>query len=438
MNWLREYAIKKWLNDESEINKLESFFDDYEVIKGLEEAEKNRIKRYMWLFPSCLIAFFGVVFIASLWVIQVEIGDTWNYRNSVAFDGIYYWSILWFLVFGIIVGIFRKRIEWAIKENILSKLSKQIYEKLEYNWNKKYAFWDIKELRNVNFLNSYERIDKIEDSIAFTLQKDWRYATIQGYELETSEVRWSWKNRRRVTTNHCYLLKTRLPSARININTDIFIKTDKADNFWHNIIISIIIWLIVWFFIGMFSQNMSVWIISFLVVSWIVYFFVKKSNNKNRVKLESIEFEKLYDVQCLDQVTSRMIITPAFMDRLVQLSQKTKNKNEFLFRWDVFYVKWNLSKSYLEINTWKKITKNIETFIDWYWEMKEIISFIKDMQILYLSKTEQIYVDWELAPQYETMNESDLVWTNNVFGNMLGWKFWNIWIGNFSWKFTLK
>ena len=188
----------------------------------------------------------------------------------------------------------------------------------------------------------------------------------------------------------------------------------------------------------MFSQNMSVWIISFLVVSWIVYFFVKKSNNKNRVKLESIEFEKLYDVQCLDQVTSRMIITPAFMDRLVQLSQKTKNKYEFLFRWDVFYVKWNLSKSYLEINTWKKITKNIETFIDWYWEMKEIISFIKDMQILYLSKTEQIYVDWELAPQYETMNESDLVWTNNVFGNMLGWKFWNIWIGNFSWKFTLK
>ncbi|NCO31474.1 DUF3137 domain-containing protein [bacterium] len=63
-----------------------------------------------------------------------------------------------------------------------------------------------------------------------------------------------------------------------------------------------------------------------------VYFFVKKSNNKNRVKLESIEFEKLYDVQCLDQVTSRMIITPAFMDRLVQLSQKTKNKYEFLFR----------------------------------------------------------------------------------------------------------
>lgn len=420
MTGLREYAIKKWITDSSEITKLETFFSDHEVIKDLEEAEKNRIKRYMWLIPSCLTVFIWTVYAASLWIIPIEIGDTWTYRDSTVLDGIYYGGVFWFLVFCGIVAKFRKKIEGAIKENILSKLSKEIYEKLEYHEGKKYAFGDIVSLRSVNFLNSYQTVDSVEDSIAFTLQKDGRYASVQGYELETSEVRGSWKNRRRVTTNHCYLLKTRLPSARMNITKDIFIKTDKADSLKDTLVVPIIVWIFAWIFIGAFSQSVFIGLVSFIAVSWLIFYFVRKSHEKNRVKLESIAFEKLYDVQCEDQVTSRMVVTPAFMDRLVLLAQKTKLKYEFLFRDNVFYVKWNLGKSYLEINTWKKITHNIETFIDWYEEMKEIISFIKDMQILYLSKTEQQYVVWEIPPEYETMSQDGLVASEKK------WVFWNM------------
>gem|GEM_PF-5124464 len=55
-----------------------------------------------------------------------------------------------------------------------------------------------------------------------------------------------------------------------------------------------------------------------------------------------------------------MIITPAFMDRLVNLSKKTKRKYEFILQNNTIYIKWKLESSYLEINTWKKITTNIK------------------------------------------------------------------------------
>jgi len=54
-----------------------------------------------------------------------------------------------------------------------------------------------------------------------------------------------------------------------------------------------------------------------------------------------------------------MIITPAFMDRLVTFAKKSKYQYEFLFTPECFYIKWNVSSNYLEVNTWKKITENM-------------------------------------------------------------------------------
>ena len=117
-----------------------------------------------------------------------------------------------------------------MKQKILTKLSKEIYSGLEYDPGQQYAFGDVGELRTKGFLHSYDRIDTIEDSLGFKIQKDGKYIVVQGYELKTSEVRGSGKNRKRVTTNHCYLLKARFPSARIPLQNDLFIRTDEADS----------------------------------------------------------------------------------------------------------------------------------------------------------------------------------------------------------------
>lgn len=68
----------------------------------------------------------------------------------------------------------------------------------------------------------------------------------------------------------------------------------------------------------------------------------------SRIKLESIEFEKYFDVYSDDPVASRMIITPAFMDRVVRFIQKTESKYEFLFQSNIMYVKRLISGQYLE------------------------------------------------------------------------------------------
>ena len=402
MNWLREYAIKKWLDDGSEIAKLESFFEDFEIKQTLEEVDKNRIKRYIWLFIGFFFIFLLFLYFYPKWLISYN--DSNFLKNIIVI--ILFFILIIFLYLSIIVSIFRKKIEWTIKEKILTKLSKKVYDNLQYNSWRKYAFWKIRELRSSNFLNSYERVDKIEDSIAFTLQKDGKYASVQWFELQTSEVRWSWKNRRRVITNHCYLLKTRLPSARLNIKNDIFIKDDRNDTtrnkFLPPIIVAVIISIVLYFY----TKTFLVFIITFFLSLIIEYILYHKFNWKNRVILENLDFEKLFDVYSDDQVESRMIITTAFMDRLVNLANKTKRKYNFLFRDNVFYVKWNISIWYLEVNTLKKISSNIETIVDWYIEMKEIISFIHDMQILYLSKTDSKFIWDDLKiPEYETMKD---------------------------------
>lgn len=151
MNWLREYAIKKWLDDGSEIAKLESFFEEFEIKQTLEEVDKNRIKRYFWLLWWIWSMYLFFWYFFSKWVVTIN----WVTRDANFFDAVLTASsflIPIVLIYSaIVMFIFRKKIESPIKEKILTKLSKKVYENLEYNSWKKYAFWEIRELRSSNF-----------------------------------------------------------------------------------------------------------------------------------------------------------------------------------------------------------------------------------------------------------------------------------------------
>ncbi len=54
-----------------------------------------------------------------------------------------------------------------------------------------------------------------------------------------------------------------------------------------------------------------------------------------------------------------MIVTPAFMDRIVQLTKKTGNRYEFLLQKNTMYIKRAIAQKYLDINTNNDITKNL-------------------------------------------------------------------------------
>lgn len=307
---------------------------------------------------------------------------------------------------------FANKIEIPLKEKVLKRLCPVLYSKLEYSHDGKYSFSEMRDLVEKRFLNSYDSIKIVEDSIFFPMQKDGKNFYVHGFELETTQTRGSGKNRRTVTTNHDYLIKAKFPQARMPMNADLFIKTDSHDNsnsssggFFANWFIILIAFFAFspLIFIGIFAvqngqgidfMNIITVVIAIVLVVILVPFLKKLFSRPKqaRVKLENIEFEKFFDVYCDDQVTSRMIITPAFMDRLVQFAQKTGNQYEFLFRSNIMYVKRKINGSYLEAGTSKDMTKNLDGYVKFYTDMREIMQFVYDMNLMYLSKTDVNFV----------------------------------------------
>ena len=94
-----------------------------------------------------------------------------------------------------------------------------------------------------------------------------------------------------------------------------------------------------------------------------------------------------------------MIITPAFMDRLVAFVHKTRGSYEFMLQNNTMYIKKNITHGYLEAGTEKNMLTNLNGFTQFYTDMREILQFTSDMNLLYLSKT-------DTSKAFEHLNEN--------------------------------
>jgi Protein of unknown function (DUF3137) len=299
------------------------------------------------------------------------------------------------IAMGFLYKKFASRIEIPIKSEVLAKLCPILYSKLEYSYDAKYSFDELGELLSKDFISSYDQIDRAEDSVYFSVERDGKTFVLNWFEVETSEMRWSGKNRKRVTTNHDYLMKIQFPHARIPLQSDMYIVSDVANKpVTSKLFVPIFVTLFVGIWGYLFLQVFQLWFVALILgplLWWLAWYLQNKDMNTDRVALENIAFEKLFDVQCEDQVTSRMILTPAFMDRLVSFVEKTGNQYEFLFQQNIMYVKRKIHWSYLEAGTEKDITKNLSWFLQFYVDMREILIFASDMNLLYLSKTDMAH-----------------------------------------------
>lgn len=406
MSRITDICKKNNIQDLSEISHLEAFFQDPDINKELENAEKFRKIRYLVLIPLLTLLTIGI----SIFFQENKFEDILQVIVMVDI-----------ITAAIVIAIFRSKIEGAIKDRILTKLSKELYSKLEYNQSKKYAFGDTRLLVNSWLLNDYEDVDKVEDSIAFTIDEPHKHILVQGYELETSRTTRDRKGRRsKKTTNHCYLLRVMFPEARIELKNDLLIKTDEADTASKSafyIIPGAIIGFFIW---SIIIQDQSLGIMS-AIIGWIATFLLRRWYiQKKRVRLENIEFEKFFDVKCEDQIGSRMIITPAFMDRLVKLAKWSPYHYELLYRTDRFYIKWSVGSSYLEVNTWKNIRENIGTFISWYAQMREIVGFVVDMRLMYYSHFSVDDTRPDIVPQYDQMESLETNSQKSSFTSSFG------------------
>lgn len=79
---------------------------------------------------------------------------------------------------------------------------------------------------------------------------------------------------------------------------------------------------------------------------------------KQQVHLEDPEFEKRYNTYGTDQIEARYLITPAFMNRMIELSQKGACKNISLsFEYDCINIAVSSNKDWFEVPFTKPATE---------------------------------------------------------------------------------
>lgn len=384
----------------SEITEMNKVFNDSQVQQQLNEIEKQRKIRQKWRFTiyggiAVIVVILSLIigkwdFFAGLFFTIGSGDDSFSPVFTAAFGS-------YALAMGFLYAKFSKLIEIPLKMEVLAKLCPVIYSKLSYSHDAKYSFDELDVLLASWILRSYSSIDLVEDSMEFEVERDGKNFFVNGFELKTSEIQWSGKNRRRVTTNHDYLIKAVFPNARIPLKSDLKIVGDQADQwitskFWSSITVWIFLWLITFTICLMLEIWWGICLLIAIAIGWsagyAMYTHSKKKMNMHRVELENVEFEKLFDVKCEDQVTSRMILTPAFMDRIVSFVHKTGNQYEFLFQGNAIYIKRKILGKYLEVGTEKNILTNLSWFVQFYCDMREVMLFINDMNLIYLSKTD--------------------------------------------------
>lgn len=415
--------MKKYpLLSTKDVSFLNKFFNREDIQKILDEIEKKRKKTFKIFIIIFIIAF--------LWTFSLFL----YYANpdyilkrlisSIPFTVVV--TLIIFLLYLIISGAKK-----TIKKDIIPEFIKSMGADIEYSEKRTYFKENLSALMNIWMLKKYTRTDFIEDSIRYIIwedraDKDWEKQ--KSIEITWAEIKTSEKRTRRtkngtqtyyVVTNHCYMMKVDFKNPRFTLKKSIKLLEDISDNYFKKIFA--VIWIqfaiIFWFlsaiswdensdgyideFLDLALNNLSI-TITFLIwmffVIWFIYSFVR---GKKRVKLENIDFEKEFDVFSDDQIEARKLLTPSFMYRLVDFVNKINHKRiyEMYFHNNYFYLKYNLlrtnslsnwrlwkSNNYMEFSKWKSVFKNLEDYVEFFLEIKNITALSKDLKLFYYDK----------------------------------------------------
>ena len=111
----------------------------------------------------------------------------------------------------------------------------------------------------------------------------------------------------------------------------------------------------------------------------------KKVGQKVQVKLEDIEFEKLFEVYSTDQIDARYILTTAFMERLKDFVTQKRYPIEVLFskrtymEENVFFF-FDTRRDHFEINI-KRSLMDKNTLFDVLWEVSRMLKVIEALKL---------------------------------------------------------
>lgn len=407
------YQSKYPLLAASDISFLNNFFNKEKILSFLWKQENIRRKINK---ISKFITFSILILIFIIFLISNEV-TTFQLLTFPIFLIMFYFIIYFIIKF--IVSLFFK-FDKVVKDIILPSFVRAIDKDLSYSKTKKLFKESLSSIISSWLMKSYNRMDKHEDSILYNLldESDKNWITIEWSEIKTSEKRTTrTKNGTStyyVTNNHFYILKVKYYNAKYLFKNYIKLLEDINDNIKKKIVK--VLWILfIWLMliVNFFEKSLDslfsiieslankawlpvyIFIIVVLLFSfWVIFQIYSYFIWKKRIKLENIDFEKEFDVYSEDKIESRVLLTPSFMYRLVDYVNKISRKRiyELFFKDDYIYVKYDIlktgksSKGYMEFSNSKSIYENLEDYIEFYLEIKNIISLVEDLKLFYYDK----------------------------------------------------
>lgn len=417
--------MKKYpLLTQKDVSFLNRFFNQSSLQEIYDEYEKNTGKYKKNKKKAIIISVISV-----LVVIYLLMPDIDSFRfEFMHLLWVWFTSIIAYIFFLILYkGLLKyyggKLSDW----NVLSDFVQEIDKNLEFSKTSELFVDTLPSIKKLWFLEKYSRVDYIEDSMRYIVweakwEKDWKKQKsieITWCELKTSQKKKSKDRTYYVTTNHCYLMKIDFKNPRFSIKKPITLLEDISENYTKKF--AKVLWIqlaIIITFLSMISwdENSDWYIEEFLAFAWqhieisitfligmfcIIWFIFSYMRWKRRVKLENIEFEKEFDVFSDDWIESRKLLTPSFMYRLVDYVNKINHKRvyELFFYKNFCYIKYNFLKTnnfingrsfsqwkYLEFSSTQSLERSLEEYVEFYLEIKNIISLSKDLKLFYYDK----------------------------------------------------
>lgn len=128
----------------------------------------------------------------------------------------------------------------------------------------------------------------------------------------------------------------------------------------------------------------SLWLVILAIIIFI--WLDTRKQKKQKYTLENVEFNEIFQVRSNDEIESRMIVTPALMDRILTFSRKTQQKYSILFSEDTIYFRREIKSSFLEFNIHEGKEIFMQSVVGIYIELREILSLVHDLNLMYYSK----------------------------------------------------
>jgi len=209
-------------------------------------------------------------------------------------------------------------------------------------------------IKDKKLLGDYENFDGASNYIKYKIKKVGNVGTcdilLEGIRVTTS----SGRGKYRQVVCDAFITEIKLPNGILGIHTDVSVKAERGS------------------LIPVFEDSKTFGV------------------TKNKVFLESGDFEKMFDVYSSDQIKAREVLNPHTMETLMHFIKSFEGGRsyDFLFTKDSIFIKYDLLRSkdksiFVSPNLMNNFTKDTKIFSDFYNEFLRLKAFIADFDPFY-------------------------------------------------------